>query len=104
MYTYSRVHGRQLCCFFGYGCKEKEKDTALFIDPGFPVQKQQMLVMNQKYVSFDVFDFRGEKLREKLESYLSKGNICNIIYSNPNNPSWICLTDDETKNHRRAGR
>ena len=83
--------------FLVTAAREKEKDTALFIDPGFPVQKQQMLVMNQKYVSFDVFDFRGEKLREKLESYLSKGNICNIIYSNPNNPSWICLTDDELK-------
>jgi aspartate/methionine/tyrosine aminotransferase len=83
--------------FLVTACREKERDTALFIDPGFPVQKQQMMVMNQKYQSFDVFDFRGEKLREKLESYLSKGNICNIIYSNPNNPSWICLTDEELK-------
>ena len=83
--------------FLVTAAREKERDTALFIDPGFPVQKQQMLVMNQKYLSFDVFDFRGEKLREKLESYLSKGNICNIIYSNPNNPSWICLTDEELK-------
>lgn len=73
----------------------KGKDTALFIDPGFPVQKQQMMVLNQKFLSFDVFEFRGEKLREKLESYLSKGNICNIIYSNPNNPAWICLTEEE---------
>ncbi len=83
--------------FMVTAAREKEKDTALFIDPGFPVQKQQMLVMNQKYISFDVFDFRGEKLREKLESYLSKGNICNIVYSNPNNPSWICLTEEELK-------
>lgn len=83
--------------FLVTAAREKERDTALFIDPGFPVQKQQMMVMNQKYLSFDVFDFRGEKLREKLESYLSKGNICNIIYSNPNNPSWICLTDEELK-------
>ena len=73
----------------------KERDTALFIDPGFPVQKQQMLVMGQKYETFDVFDYRGEKLRTKLESYLSKGNINCIIYSNPNNPSWICLNDEE---------
>ena len=83
--------------FLVTACREKERDTALFIDPGFPVQKQQMMVMGQKYQSFDVFDYRGEKLRNKLESYLSKGNICNIIYSNPNNPSWICLTDEELK-------
>jgi aspartate/methionine/tyrosine aminotransferase len=73
----------------------KERDTALFIDPGFPVQKQQMLVMGQKYESFDVFDYRGDKLRAKLESFLSKGNINSVIYSNPNNPAWICLTEEE---------
>jgi aspartate/methionine/tyrosine aminotransferase len=60
--------------FLVTAARDKEKDTALFIDPGFPVQKQQMMVMNQKYLSFDVFEFRGEKLRDKLESYLSKGN------------------------------
>ncbi len=75
-------------------CDEK-KDTILFIDPGFPVQKQQITVMGYKYESFDVYDFRGDKLHDKLESYLSKGNIAAIIYSNPNNPSWICLKDEE---------
>jgi aspartate/methionine/tyrosine aminotransferase len=42
-----------------------------------------------------VFDFRGEKLRDKLESYLSQGNINSMVYSNPNNPSWICFTEEE---------
>ena len=51
--------------------------------------------MGYKYESFDVYDFRGEKLHDKLESYLSKGNIAAIIYSNPNNPSWICLKEKE---------
>jgi aspartate/methionine/tyrosine aminotransferase len=75
----------------------KGKDTTLFIDPGFPVQKQQMQVLGQKFETFDVFNYRGEKLREKLESFLSKGNICTIVYSNPNNPTWICFTDEELK-------
>ncbi|HRN15681.1 MAG TPA: pyridoxal phosphate-dependent aminotransferase [Xylanibacter oryzae] len=74
-----------------------QKDTVLFIDPGFPVQKMQLQVQGVKYETFDVYDFRGEKLAPKLESYLSKGNICTIIYSNPNNPSWICLNEDELK-------
>lgn len=81
--------------FLVAGSCTKERDTALFVDPGFPVQKQQMLVMGQKYESFDVFDFRGEKLREKIESYLAKGNINCIIYSNPNNPAWICFDENE---------
>ena len=77
------------------GNVDKQKDTTLFLDPGFPVQKQQMTVMGHKFESFDVFDFRGEKLRAKLESYLSEGNINSMVYSNPNNPSWICFTEQE---------
>lgn len=77
-------------------CNEK-KDVTLFIDPGFPVQKTQMQVLGLKYETFDVFNYRGEKLREKLEEYLSKGNIASIIYSNPNNPTWISFTDKELK-------
>ena len=73
------------------------KDTVLFIDPGFPVQKMQLQVMGVKYETFDVYDYRGSKLRPKLESYLEKGNICAIVYSNPNNPSWICLSEAELK-------
>jgi aspartate/methionine/tyrosine aminotransferase len=77
--------------------RDKKRDTLLFLDPGFPVQKQQMQVMGLQYESFDVYDYRGEKLREKLESFLSKGNISSILYSNPNNPSWICFTEKELK-------
>ena len=72
-----------------------EKNTILFIDPGFPVQKQQCVVMGANYETFDVYNYRGDKLKDKLESYLEKGNICAIVYSNPNNPSWICLQEEE---------
>jgi aspartate/methionine/tyrosine aminotransferase len=74
---------------------ESTKDTVLFIDPGFPVQKQQTHVLGIKYESFDVYDYRGDKLKDKLESYLAKGNISCIIYSNPNNPAWFCLKESE---------
>jgi len=76
---------------------DPKKDTALFIDPGFSVQKTQFQVMGHKYTNFDVYNYRGNKLRNKLEEVLSKGNINSIIYSNPNNPSWICFTDEELK-------
>lgn len=71
------------------------KDTILFIDPGFPVQKQQITVMGYKYASFDVYDYRGDKLAAKLEEYLGQGRIAAIVYSNPNNPAWFCLTEHE---------
>ncbi|MBK7629862.1 MAG: pyridoxal phosphate-dependent aminotransferase [Ignavibacteriales bacterium] len=74
-----------------------EKDTTLLIDPGFPVHRQQLRVLNQKMEAFDVYNYRGEKLLNKLESILSKGNISCMLYSNPNNPSWICFTEKELK-------
>lgn len=81
---------------FMVSCRRDEiKDTTLFLDPGFPLQKQQHQMLGLKYETFDVYDFRGEKLKAKIESYLKKGNISTIIYSNPNNPSWICLTEKE---------
>ena len=57
----------------------------------------QLQVMGVKYETFDVYDFRGEKLGPKLQTYLEKGNICAIVYSNPNNPAWICLNEDELR-------
>jgi len=74
-----------------------ERDTILFIDPGFPVQKQQIVVMGYKAASFDVYEHRGKKLKPILEQYLSQGNIAAITYSSPNNPAWFCLTDSELK-------
>ena len=73
------------------------KDTILFIDPGFPVQRQQVRILGIKHESFDIYDFRAEKLGPKLESYLKQGNVAAIIYSNPNNPAWICLTESELR-------
>jgi len=75
----------------------KDREGTLFIDPGFPVHKQQCKVLGHDYMSFDVYDYRGDKLRDKLESYLKTGKVSSILYSNPNNPSWICFTERELK-------
>ena len=72
-----------------------DKPYTLFIDPGFPVQKSQLHLIGVPYKSFDILNFRGEKLRDKLESFLAEGNICSICYSSPNNPSWICFSEAE---------
>lgn len=71
------------------------KDTILFIDPGFPVQKSQLSILGVKWENFDIYSYRGEALEAKLESVLAKGNIAAMIYSNPNNPAWICLNEGE---------
>lgn len=72
-----------------------EKPYTLFIDPGFPVNKSQLQLIGVPFKSFDILNFRGDKLRDKLESFLSAGTICSICYSSPNNPSWICFSEKE---------
>ena len=74
---------------------DKTKEGTLFIDPGFPVQKQQVKMLGHSFHSFDVYEYRGKKLKNKLESYLVSGKISSILYSNPNNPSWICFNEEE---------
>lgn len=77
------------------GQRLKEKDTMLFLNPGFPAQQSQAKVLGIKTESFDIYKYRGAKLEEKLESYLAKGNVTGMIYSNPNNPAWTNLTETE---------
>jgi aspartate/methionine/tyrosine aminotransferase len=86
-----------MAAFMVINRSDHEKEGTLFLDPGFPVQKQQCLVLGHEYKSFDLYDYRGEKLRDKLESYLKTGKISSILYSNPNNPSWVCLKDFELR-------
>ena len=74
---------------------DRNRTGTLFLDPGFPVQKQQCLVLGHSFGSFDFYDYRGDKLEAKLESEISKGHYSSILYSNPNNPAWICLTEQE---------
>jgi aspartate/methionine/tyrosine aminotransferase len=72
-----------------------DRPNVLFIDPGFPVQKQQLAVLGIGWKNFDIYDYRGSALEEKLDELLAGGDISCIIYSNPNNPSWICFTEEE---------
>lgn len=76
---------------------DPKRNSILFIDPGFPVQKQQLDVLGGKIKTFDVYDYRGAKLADKLEEMLVDNDVCCIVYSNPNNPSWICFNDEELK-------
>jgi len=74
---------------------DSTKEGSLFLDPGFPVQKQQVKMLGHDYYSFDVYNYRGKKLKKKLESFMKTGKISSLLYSNPNNPAWICLNEDE---------
>lgn len=74
---------------------DEKKSKILFIDPGFPVQKQQCTILGIETLHFDVYNFRGEKLRAKLEEFLATGEVCAMIYSSPNNPAWFTFNEQE---------
>jgi len=74
---------------------DPQKDTILFIDPGFPVQRSQAKILGVRALSFDIYDYRGDRLEGKLEEIFSTGRIAAVVYSSPNNPAWFNLTEDE---------
>lgn len=71
------------------------KDTMLIINPGFPAQRHQAKVLGMETREFDIYEYRGAALEAKLESLLRDGRVTGIIYSNPNNPAWTTLTEEE---------
>ena len=75
--------------------RDPKKDSIVFINPGFPATHNQAKILGLKDESFDIYEYRGKKLEAKLESILSKGNVTALIYSNPNNPAWTNLTEEE---------
>lgn len=76
---------------------DEKKNKLLFIDPGFPVQKQQCKILGVETEHFDVYNYRGDKLKDKVESYLKTNEFAGIVYSSPNNPAWFCFDEKELK-------
>jgi aspartate/methionine/tyrosine aminotransferase len=94
--TVGAMHG----CLIGMavaGRRTPESNTILFLDPGFPVNKLQTKFLGLNTESIDIYDYRGEKLLKKTEELFSTGLIGGILWSNPNNPTWVCLTEKELK-------
>lgn len=71
------------------------KDTILIMNPGFPAQRHQAKLLGLGVQSFDIYAYRGKALEAKLEEEFSSGRVTAMIYSNPNNPAWTNLTDEE---------
>lgn len=75
--------------------RDAAKDTMLYLDPGFPPQHLQCRLLGMKQQTFDIYNYRGDKLHDKLQEVLAQGNITGILYSNPNNPAWTNFTAEE---------
>ncbi len=92
--TVGSMHGG----FIGMGIsghRFPDRDTVLFLDPGFPVNKLQCRVWGLQKESVDVYDLRGDALVSAVEKKFASGRVGAVMYSNPNNPTWICLKERE---------
>ena len=81
-------------------CQRKtypQMGKVLFIDPGFPIQKSQLRILGIEWKEFDIYLYRSKALRAKLEEELQDGDVAAIVYSNPNNPAWISLEEEELR-------
>ena len=94
--TVGAMHSGFICQSIA-GRKQPGADTILYLDPGFPVNKLQTKFLGLKEESIDLFHYRGDLLIDKIEELFSSGKIGGLlIWSSPNNPTWVCLKEDQS--------
>ena len=92
--THGAMHGGFIALGIA-GYRFKDRDTILFLDPGFPVNKLQCKVWGLKSEAVDFHRLRGDRLIAALEEKFRTGRIGGFIYSSPNNPTWVSFKDSE---------
>ncbi|MBR4755629.1 MAG: pyridoxal phosphate-dependent aminotransferase [Bacteroidales bacterium] len=73
------------------------RKAVVYLSPGFPSHYLQAKILGLEARTVDIYDCRGEMLGPRLEELMSDGKVCAIVYSNPNNPSWVNLTEGELR-------
>ncbi len=73
------------------------RDTILYLEPSFPVSKRQTRFLGLQADAVELGDHRGPDLIREVERKMASGRIGGLLYSNPNNPAWIVLKDDELR-------
>jgi len=71
--------------------------TMLLLEPGFPVNKLQLRFLGVDAAHIDFYDHRGDRLIRAVEERAQRGDICGMLWSSPNNPSWIVLKESELR-------
>lgn len=73
------------------------RQSILYLEPSFPVSKRQTLFHGLTPDGVELYDFRGEALVKEVERHMAGGKIGGLIYSSPNNPSWVVLKNEELR-------
>ncbi|MCX6552253.1 MAG: pyridoxal phosphate-dependent aminotransferase [Acidobacteria bacterium] len=69
--------------------------TILCLDPGFPENKLQMRLFGARHESLDLYYYRGDALVRAIEARVRRGDVTAILWSSPNNPTWVVLNEAE---------
>src|ERR1043166_6801284 len=72
---------------------KENKRKILFVDPCFSVHRAQAKFLGVEEVSVDLYDRKN--WLSTVEAEFKKGEIGGILYSTPNNPTWMILTEME---------
>jgi aspartate/methionine/tyrosine aminotransferase len=92
--TVGAMHG----CFASLtlaGRLDRAKRTVLLLEPGFPVNRLQVRMLGLETAVLDFYHLRGDRLVEAVEDRVRRGDVCAVLWSSPNNPSWIVLRESE---------
>lgn len=68
------------------------KDKVLIFGPAFPMHINQAKIVGLTPVIIDIDECRGANLAAALDQVLAANDIAAMIYSVPNNPSWLTLS------------
>jgi aspartate/methionine/tyrosine aminotransferase len=72
-----------------------DRDTIIFICPGYTTQIEQARILGFKTEFVDMFDYRSKKLGDRLTKIFEKDKVAAVLYSVPSNPAWTTLTEEE---------
>jgi aspartate/methionine/tyrosine aminotransferase len=87
-------------CFAGLALAARLRPASrkvIFLQPGFPVNRMQARFLGLEVESIDLYDHRGERLIEAVERRAGGGEVCAVLWSSPNNPSWVVLKESELR-------
>ena len=72
-----------------------ERSKILILEPSFSANKQQMAVLGIEWQGIEVPELREGGFEKELRALLGGREFAALMYSNPNNPSWMCLSEEE---------
>lgn len=84
------------------GYQHPERNTILFLDPGFPVNKLQTRFLGLNSINLDLKEYRGKALCEKVDQLCAEHGVAGCLWSSPNNPSWVILNEEELEGLARV--